>query len=64
MHPIVGMYAGKLGLGNAATYARLLRQAGTTGFSVYVAEQGMTDAKWAAFGKAITAARDRAARPG
>jgi len=53
VHPIVGMYAGRFGLGKAATYVRLLRQAGTTGFSVYVAEQGMTDAKWAAFGKAI-----------
>jgi len=55
VHPIVGMYAGKLGLGNVSTYAKLLRQAGTTGFSVYVAEQGMTDAKWSAFGKAIRA---------
>jgi hypothetical protein len=54
VHPIVGMYEGKLGLGSVATYARLLRQAGTTGFSVYVAEQGMTDAKWGAFGRAIS----------
>lgn len=53
VHPIVGMYLGKLGLGDAGTYARLLRQAGTAGFSVYLAEQGMTNAKWAAFGKAI-----------
>jgi len=55
VHPIVGMYAGRLGLGNAATYARLLHEAGTSGFSVYLAEQGMTDAKWAAFGRTITA---------
>jgi hypothetical protein len=55
VHPIVGMYAGRLGLGSAATYARLLHEAGTSGFSVYLAEQGMTDAKWAAFGRTITA---------
>jgi hypothetical protein len=53
VHPIVGMYQGSLGLGSATTYARLLHEAGTTGFSVYLAEQGMTDAKWAAFGGAI-----------
>jgi hypothetical protein len=53
VHPIVGMYLGRLGLGSAATYARLLQQAGTRGFSVYLAEEGMTDAKWAAFGQAI-----------
>jgi hypothetical protein len=54
VHPIVGMYQGKFGLGSTATYAGLLQQAGTKGFSVYLAEQGMTDAKWAAFGHAIT----------
>lgn len=54
VHPIVGMYQGRLGLGSAATYARLLRQAGTSGFSVYLAEEGMTAAKWAAFGQAIS----------
>jgi hypothetical protein len=63
VHPIVGMYDGRLGPGNAATYAQLLRQAGTTGFSVYLAEQGMTDARWAAFGRAISQLRI-AARPG
>jgi hypothetical protein len=53
VHPIVGMYRGALGAGSASTYAQLLHAAGTTGFSVYLAEQGMTDAKWAAFGTAI-----------
>jgi hypothetical protein len=53
VHPIVGMYQGSLGLGSAADYARLLQAAGTTGFSVYLAEQGMSGAKWAAFGQAI-----------
>jgi hypothetical protein len=55
VHPIVGMYQGKLGLGHEATYARLLHEAGTTGFSVYLAEEGMTYSKWAAYGKAIAA---------
>lgn len=54
VHPVVGMYLGSRGLGSAATYARLLHDAGTTGFSVYLAEQGMTDAKWGAFGAAIS----------
>jgi hypothetical protein len=54
IHPIVGMYEGTSGLGDAPTYARLLEQAGTVGFSVYLAEQGMTPQKWAEFGQAIT----------
>jgi hypothetical protein len=62
VHPIVGMYQGSLGLGSAADYAGLLQAAGTTGFSVYLAEQGMTGPKWAAFGQAI-AKRGIAARP-
>jgi hypothetical protein len=62
VHPIVGMYEGALGLGSAAEYAQLLRAAGTTGFSVYLAEQGMTAAKWTAFGQAI-AKLGIAARP-
>jgi hypothetical protein len=53
VHPIVGMYQGKLGLGLASSYAQLLQKAGTTGFSIYLAEEGMTPAKWSAFGKAI-----------
>lgn len=63
VHPIVGMYQGKLGLGVATAYARLLHDAGTTGFSVYLAEEGMTEQKWAAFGKAI-ATLGIAVRPG
>ncbi len=63
VHPIVGMYQGRLGLGSAATYVRLLHEAGTTGFSVYLAEQGMTNAKWTAFGKGI-AGLGIAAEPG
>jgi hypothetical protein len=62
VHPIVGMYQGSLGLGSATAYAQLLHAAGTTGFSIYLAEQGMTGPKWAAFGQAI-AGLGIAARP-
>jgi hypothetical protein len=54
IHPIIGMYQGSLGLGSATTYAHLLHTAGTSGFSVYLAEQGMTNSKWATLGAAIT----------
>jgi hypothetical protein len=57
------VYQGKLALGAADTYAQLLHQAKTMGFSVYLAEQGMTAAKWTTFGKAITQL-DIAAKPG
>jgi hypothetical protein len=63
VHPIVGMYQGKLALGVADSYTQLLHQAKTLGFSVYLAEQGMTAAKWTTFGKAITLL-DIAAKPG
>jgi hypothetical protein len=57
VHPLIGVYQGRLGTGSPGAYARLLEQARTVGFSVYLAETGMTDAKWAAFGKAITQQR-------
>ena len=41
----------------------LLAQAGTVGFSVYLAETRMTDADWRAFGAAIVE-RGIATRPG
>ena len=63
VHPIVGMYQGKLALGAADSYTQLLHQAKTLGFSVYLAEQGMTAPKWATFGQAITQL-DIAAKPG
>jgi len=56
-------YQGKLGLGATDSYTQLLQQAKTLGFSVYLAEQGMTAAKWATFGQAITQL-DIAAKPG
>ncbi len=37
----------------AQTYTRLLAQAGTTGFSVYLAETNMTAQGWQAYGQAI-----------
>jgi hypothetical protein len=37
----------------AAEYVRLLRRAGTVGFSVYLAETRMTPDQWRAFGDGI-----------
>jgi hypothetical protein len=53
VHPTVGMHPGQLGSLDAATYAPLLASAGTTGFSVYLAETRMTPEEWRAFGTAI-----------
>ena len=53
MHPTIGMYPGALRSLGAAAYARLLAQAGTTGFSVYLAETRMTPAAWSILGAAI-----------
>jgi len=53
VHPTIGMYPGALRSLGAAAYARLLAQAGTTGFSVYLAETRMTPAAWSILGAAI-----------
>ena len=38
---------------DAAEYAGLLAEAGTTGFSVYLAETRMDEAQWQALGAAV-----------
>ncbi len=53
VHPTVGMHPGGLGTLAAADYVELLAEAGTIGFSVYLAETRMTDDEWRAFGAAI-----------
>jgi len=63
IHPTVGVHVGSLGTVDVAAYVELLAEAGTVGFSVYLAETRMTDADWGAFGTAI-AARGIAVRPG
>jgi hypothetical protein len=63
IHPTLGMHIGVRGTVDVATYVDLLAQAGTVGFSVYLAETRMTDADWRALGAAIDE-RGIAARPG
>jgi hypothetical protein len=53
VHPTVGMYASHGEAPRPEHYAALLHEAGTVGFSVYLAEAGMYDRDWNAFGKAI-----------
>lgn len=53
IHPTVGSYHGQKGWVTAETYSRLLAQAGTTGFSVYLAETNMNAQSWQAYGQAI-----------
>ncbi len=53
VHPTIGMYAGVRRSLRAAGYTRLLDRAGTVGFSVYLAETGMTEDQWRDLGDAI-----------
>ena len=61
IHPTVGVYRGQDGGTSPAHYGVLLEEAGTVGFSVYLAETGMEAEEWRTFGKAI--AQLRIARP-
>jgi hypothetical protein len=49
------MHAGARQALTGAGYARLLRRAGTVGFSVYLAETRMDDREWQSLGAAIDA---------
>lgn len=53
VHPTIGMYPGVARSLRATAYARLLAQAGTVGFSVYLAETRMTPDDWNALGTAM-----------
>ena len=55
VHPTIGMYPGARHPLTGAGYARLLRRAGTVGFSVYLAETRMDDREWQSLGAAIDA---------
>jgi hypothetical protein len=55
VHPTIGMYPGQAASLAAASYGPLLQQAGTTGFSVYLAETRMPPEEWQALGAAISA---------
>jgi hypothetical protein len=54
VHPTVGSYQGVHGFVPPAELAHLLAVAGTTGFSIYPAEVGMSAQDWQAYGRAIT----------
>ena len=53
VHPTIGMHPGQRTSLGAAAYAPLLDRAGTTGFSVYLAETRMTPDEWQVLGTAI-----------
>ena len=53
VHPTVGSYHGRKGWFAPGRYIPLLAQAGTTGFSVYLAETNMTAEGWQSYGQAI-----------
>ena len=53
VYPTIGMYPGARRPLTGAGYARLLRRAGTVGFSVYLAETRMDDREWQSLGAAI-----------
>jgi len=53
VHPTVGMHEGVLESLVATDYVELLAEAGTVGFSVYLAETRMNETEWRVFGDAI-----------
>jgi hypothetical protein len=53
VHPTVGVYTGQKGEPSPERYAELLDEAGTVGFSVYLAETRMRPDEWRSFGAAI-----------
>jgi hypothetical protein len=55
VHPTIGMHPGQTSSPAAASYGPLLQQAGTKGFSVYLAETRMPPEEWQALGGAISA---------
>lgn len=54
VHPTVGAWRGARGHVAPWRYTRLLAAAGTTGFSVYLAENGMNVARWRAYAAAMS----------
>ena len=57
VHPTVGVYTGQEGEPSPERYAALLDEAGTLGFSVYLAETGMRSGQWRVYGEAIAELR-------
>jgi hypothetical protein len=54
VHPTVASYQGILGFVSPQRYAALLHAAGTSGFSIFPAEVGLSDHDWQAYGAAIS----------
>jgi hypothetical protein len=57
VHPTIGVYTGQEGEPSPERYAELLVEAGTVGFSVYLAETRMQAGQWRTFGEAIAELR-------
>lgn len=57
VHPTLATYRDVHALPSPAAYSRMLAQAGTVGFSLYLAEVAMTPPSWQAYGKAIAQLR-------
>lgn len=53
IHPTVGAWIGARGKVPASTYGRLLGRAGTRGFSIYLADNGMDTLAWRRYGDAL-----------
>ena len=53
VHPTLATFRGAHASPSPAAYSRMLAQAGTVGFSLYLAEVGMTTQSWQAYGRAI-----------
>jgi hypothetical protein len=57
VHPTIASYTGEKENVSTDTWASLLHAAGTTGFSIYPAEVGMTEQSWQEIGRQLTAQR-------
>lgn len=53
VHPTIGVYEGQRGTIGVERYVQLLDAADTVGFSVYLAETGMTEEAWSTLGAGI-----------
>jgi hypothetical protein len=61
VHPTVGSFSGTLGFVPPSRLVQLLARDGTTGFSIYPAEVGMSAEDWQVYGAAITSMKLAAA---
>ncbi len=57
VHPTLSTYRDAYALPTPAAFGRMLAKAGTVGFSLYLAEVGMPEQSWQAYGRAIASLR-------